>query len=125
MISAEKKFCINCGGKINGRTDKKFCNENCRNNFHNRTHATRNNLIRNINNTLGKNRRILADLAGEEGKAINIPLQKLLNRGYSLSFFTHRAITTEGHKYTFCYDHGLYKQQDGRFVIIKTQPILD
>ncbi|RYZ18457.1 MAG: hypothetical protein EOO10_25725 [Chitinophagaceae bacterium] len=124
IISSEKKTCINCKGIIKGRTDKKFCNENCRNSFNNRLHADRNNLIRNINNALGRNRRILAEFAGEDGKARDIPFQKLLNRGYHLNFSTHKVHCKKGREFVFCYDHGFHRRNDDRCIIVK-QPSRD
>src|SRR5690606_26101227 len=100
MLSS-KKICNNCSSPIRGRTDKKFCDENCRNNFNNRLNAERNNLIRNINNTLGRNRRILAEFTGDDGKAVDVPVQKLLNRGYHLSFCTHKAKCKKGREFIF------------------------
>ena len=115
----QKKSCINCNRLIKGRTDKKFCDENCRNSYNNRLHAERNNLIRNINNAVGKNRRILAELAGPAGRVSDVPFQKIINRGYRLQFFTHRANCRRGREFIFCYDHGFHRREDGRCVIVK------
>lgn len=119
MISSTPKTCINCSNKIKGRTDKKFCDENCRNSYNNRINAQRNNLIRNINNALCKNRRILAEFAGPSGRASNIPFQVLLNRGYHLMFFTHKSTSCKGREFIFCYDHGFHKLPNNRCLIVK------
>ncbi len=119
IIIHENKSCINCGNKIKGRTDKKFCNENCRNGYNNRLHADRNNLIRNINNALGRNRRILAEIAGEPEKASNVPLQRLMSRGYHPHFFTHKLKCKKGREFIFCYDYGFHRQQNDRCIIVK------
>ncbi|MBN2521295.1 MAG: hypothetical protein JXB17_12355, partial [Bacteroidales bacterium] len=57
-----KKLCTECGEPIHGRSDKKFCCDQCRNIFNNRLNSNLNNYMRNINNVLRKNRRILAEL---------------------------------------------------------------
>jgi hypothetical protein len=31
-----EKNCLTCGEKLNGRADKKYCNDACKNEFHNR-----------------------------------------------------------------------------------------
>jgi hypothetical protein len=45
-----------------GRADKKFCDDYCRTNYNNQLKSCENNYVRNINNALGKNRRILEEL---------------------------------------------------------------
>ena len=55
----ETKTCLQCGKTLRGRADKKFCDDYCRNNYNNQLKANTNNYVRNINNALGKNRRIL------------------------------------------------------------------
>ena len=56
------KECLECGEKIIGRVDKKFCSDPCRNSYNNRLNKDSSNLIRNTNNLLRKNYRILQEL---------------------------------------------------------------
>ena len=56
------KTCPECGDKIVGRIDKKFCSDGCRNAYNNKLNKDGKNLIRNINNRLRKNWRILEAL---------------------------------------------------------------
>ena len=58
----EHKLCLDCHKPVKGRTDKKFCDDYCRNNYNNALKSNTINLVRNINNALGKNRRILEAL---------------------------------------------------------------
>ena len=60
------KTCLECGDKIIGREDKKFCSDGCRNAYNNKMNKDQNNLMRNINNKLRKNYRILCELNPEE-----------------------------------------------------------
>ena len=59
---AQSKNCLACDKPVKGRTDKKFCDDFCRNKYNNQLKAGCNNYVRNINNALGKNRRILESL---------------------------------------------------------------
>ena len=61
-----EKKCILCEKNIRGRADKKFCNDYCRAAYNNELKSPANNFIRNINNALGKNRRILATFLPEK-----------------------------------------------------------
>ena len=52
--------CQECGDKLNGRKDQKFCSDYCRNTFNNRQNEDSTKYMRRINHILRKNRRILA-----------------------------------------------------------------
>ena len=62
----EKKVCLDCGETIKGRSDKKFCNDICRNSYNNKLNSDTTNYVRNVNNILRKNRRVLEELIPEE-----------------------------------------------------------
>ena len=80
------KNCLECGDKIIGREDKKFCSDGCRNAYNNKMNKDQNNLMRNVNNKLRKNYRILCDL-NPEGKG-KTTQTKLLSKGFDFEFFT-------------------------------------
>ncbi len=54
-----QKKCLECERPVFGRVDKKFCSDGCRNAYNNKNKAAATNYIRNVNNLLAKNRRIL------------------------------------------------------------------
>ena len=74
------KVCLECGEKIVGREDKKFCSDGCRNAYNNKINKDSTNYMRNINNKLRKNYRILSDL-NAEGKS-KTTKTKLLSKGF-------------------------------------------
>ena len=81
-MKQQTKTCLQCRKDLHGRSDKKFCDDYCRNNFNNQLKAHTNNFVRNVNNALGKNRRILEELLpGEKDKA-NTTKQRLLQHGF-------------------------------------------
>ena len=57
-----KNVCLECGAAIIGRSDKKFCNDMCRNSWHNRIYREQKNLTAGVNSLLASNRRILKNL---------------------------------------------------------------
>lgn len=107
-----KPQCQECGEEIIGRLDKKFCSDQCRSSYNNRLNSDATNFVRNINNILRKNRRILAEL-NPDGKT-KIHKDKLLERGFKFSYFTNEYVTKAGNAYHFCYDQG-YLPLDGDF----------
>ena len=98
-----------------GRIDQKFCNDQCRNTYNNRLNKDESALIKNINNQLRKNRRILREL-NPEGKT-KVKKQKLQAKGFSFKYFTNTYKTKEGKIYYFCYEYG-YLPLDNDFILL-------
>ncbi len=110
-----EKHCQYCDAPIKGRADKKFCDDSCRNAFNNQQNSDTTNLMRNVNNILRKNRRILADL-NPEGKT-KATKAKLIEKGYNFQYHTHTLATKAGATYTFCYEYG-YLPLDNDFYLL-------
>ena len=119
----QKKECIECGEKFIGRADKKFCSSNCRSQYNNRLNSNSNNFMRNINNILRKNRRILEEL-NPNGKA-RVHRDELLEKGFRFSYFTNEYITKSGNVYHFCYEYGYLPLKDGYFTLVIRQEYVE
>jgi hypothetical protein len=119
MLLTESKLCAACNKPVKGRTDKKFCDDYCRNAYNNQLKADSNNLIRNINNALRKNRRILEELLsnGETSKKVN--RDKLLHLGFQFKYLTHSYTTQNGKVYHFCYEYGYLYLENDWYLIVK------
>ena len=113
------KTCMQCGKTIRGRSDKKFCDDYCRNNYNNQLKAHSNNYIRNISNTLGKNRRILEALLPANEEMTKTTKQNLLQQGFSFKYITHTYINRKGNTYFFCYDYGYLPLDNDWYLIVK------
>ena len=112
-----EKNCPECGEKIIGRTDKKFCSDYCRNAYHNKANKDSTKLIRNTNNLLRKNYRILEELNPNE--KTSVPRTKLLARGFNFEFFTSIYITKTGKQYFFVYDQGYLKLENDFYALVR------
>lgn len=108
--------CLECGEKLVGRADKKFCSDQCRNTYNNRLNSDSNNYVRNINNILRKNRRILAEL-NPAGKT-KIHKSKLESKGFQFDYFTNIYKTRTGNIYYFCYEHGYLVLDDDFYALV-------
>jgi len=111
------KNCLECNEKIVGREDKKFCSDGCRNAYNNKMNKDSTNLMRNINNKLRKNYRILSDL-NPEGKS-KTNRSKLLSKGFDFEFFTSIYTTKTGNVYYFLYDQGYMALDNEGYVLVK------
>jgi hypothetical protein len=101
------KICLACERPIKGRTDKKFCDDSCRNNYNNRMNSYSSPLVRNINNILRKNRRILEELlAPLEKKVLVIERQKLVEKGFQFEYITEHYHPEKKEHYYYCYEYG-------------------
>lgn len=107
--STEKKLCPECGETLIGRSDKKYCSDHCRNHHNNIINSDSSNLMRNVNNALRKNRRILDDLI--ENEIQRATRMQLNEKGFNFHYFTSTFTTNNGSNYYLCYDLG-YKAVD-------------
>jgi len=107
-----ERFCLECETKLHGRTDQKFCSDQCRNTFNNRLNKDETAYMRNINRILRKNRHILKEL-NPHGKS-KVKKQSLLSKGFNFKYFTHVFKNKEGKIYYFCFEQG-YLPLDNEF----------
>ena len=111
------KNCLECGDAIAGREDKKFCCDGCRNSYNNKINKDTNNFMRNINNKLRKNYRILSELNTD--KKTKTTRTKLLNKGFDFEFYTNRRQTKTGKTYYFVYNQGYLNLDKQLFILVK------
>ncbi|MBT4412513.1 MAG: hypothetical protein HOC83_00350 [Polaribacter sp.] len=115
----EDKKCLECEEVLKGRVDKKFCSDYCRNAYNNRVNKDSKNLIRNINNRLRKNYKILSEL-NISGKT-KVTRTKLYNQGFDFNFFTSIYKTKTGNTYFYIYDEGYLPLENELFLLIKKE----
>ena len=113
------KNCLECNEKIVGREDKKFCSDGCRNAFNNKINKDSTNFMRNVNNKLRKNYRILSEL-NTEGKSKTTRM-KLMSKGFDFEFFTSILNTKTGNTYYFLYDQGYRILEDDYYMLVKKE----
>ncbi len=113
----ETRACLECGDVVKGRIDKKFCSDYCRNSYNNKVNKDSKNLIRNINNRLRKNYKILSEL-NASGKT-KVSRAKLYDRGFDFQLFTSIYTTKKGSTYFYVYDQGYLALENELFLLIK------
>lgn len=122
-VEESEKACLECGTPIRGRADKKYCSDACRNAYHNKHTSDANNLMRNVNYTLRKNRHILADL-NPQGKA-RVHRDQLNRKGFNFNYITNVYQTKSGTIYHFCYDQGYIVSDDDYFTLVVKKDYID
>lgn len=115
----EARVCLVCRKPLKGRSDKKFCDDHCRNLYNNQLKSGKNLYIRYINKILKRNRRVLESLAPINKKPFKVSREKLLRLGFSFDYFTHMDSDEKGDIYKYCYDYGYLAIEDNQFQVVR------
>lgn len=113
------RLCLDCNKLVKGRTDKKFCDDQCRSNFNYRLKADDLSFINLVNQILKKNRNILK--AKNPASKIKIKRDALLTKGFNFNFHTHTYTTKNGNVYYFCYEYGYLVLDHEEILLIKRE----
>ncbi|MFT4757955.1 MAG: hypothetical protein ACI840_000021 [Ulvibacter sp.] len=116
------KNCPECGEKIIGRADKKFCSDACRNSHNNTLNKDNKNLVRNINNRLRKNYRILETLNVKD--KTKTTKESLLRLGFNFEYFTSIYTTKTGSVYYYLYDQGYLALDNDYYLLVKREGVI-
>lgn len=115
------KNCLACGDPLRGRSDKKFCDDQCRNQHNNQQKARRSNnpSIKTINQTLLRNREILESLLPEGGQSARISRERLQQEGFLFKYMTHALTNNRGKTFYYCYDYGYRPLQNDGYLLVR------
>ena len=116
----ETRNCLNCGEQLKGRSDKKFCDDQCRTTHNNRINYDSSPIIKNINSILKKNRKILHEILStvSDGKT-KVNEKKLHDKGFNFTYHTSIYQTKNGNTYRFCYEYGYLPLENNFYMIVK------
>ena len=114
-----EKKCLECSTPFIGRVDKKFCSDQCRSTNYNRLNGSVNSYVRNVNNVLRKNRRILDEL--NPGGQIRVPAGWLKEKGFDFRYHTATYKTRDGVVYYYCYEQGYLPIEKNYFLLVLKQ----
>ena len=126
MAKIAEKVCLECGSKISGRADKKFCSDQCRVSYNNKLNRDETAYMNNVTNILRKNRRVLLEL-NITGKT-KVSRDKLNDKGFDFNYFTSQYKTKDGTIYNFCYEQGYLPLENNWYLLVvkgespKSQP---
>ena len=119
MLQTETKHCLTCNKPLKGRADKKFCDPHCRNSYNNQLKSINNDDIRNISNTLSKNRQILENLLPATEETVKTTKEKLQRLGFNFKYVSQTYLDKTGKTYLYCYDYGYLPLENDCFLIVK------
>lgn len=112
------KECLTCQKTLRGRSDKKFCNDYCRNVFNNNLKSGPPSLVKKINSSLLKNRKIILAFL-QDKQTTKVRRDQLIEFGFRFQFFTHRIKSRKGSLYSFCYEAGYLQLEEDWILLVK------
>jgi predicted nucleic acid-binding Zn ribbon protein len=115
----DTRTCMLCDKPVRGRSDKKFCDDYCRAAFNNELKSPANNFIRNVNNALSKNRRVLESLLNNGETTTKANRDKLVERGFQFKYHTHQYKARNGNTYFYCYEYGYLPLEKNWFLVVR------
>ncbi|GAA4280345.1 hypothetical protein [Gaetbulibacter aestuarii] len=125
--SLKPATCLACGKILEGRSDKKFCDQYCKSSYHyQRSKAEEPRFYNRVDNQLKLNRKILKQY-NKAGKA-TIRSEIIFKEGFDPNFFTHYWKNAQGDVYLFVYEFGFLKRQEhgkAKYVLIKWQSYME
>lgn len=114
-----ERLCLDCNAILNGRADKKFCDDQCRTNYNNKIRTEDHSYLNEVNRILRKNRDILKD-KNPEGK-VKLKRDQLIRKGFDFNYHTHTYTTQKGTTYIFCYEYGYLPLDNDEVLLIKRE----
>jgi hypothetical protein len=103
--------CLSCGEQLCGRSDQKFCNDNCRSAY-NRSKYVKPGEVNKINQILRKNYLILSTL-NKTGET-SVKKSEIIDQGFCFDYYTQ--MNDLG---CYCYDQ-LYQDKGDELILTKT-----
>jgi hypothetical protein len=118
-IIKEQRFCAHCGKEIFGREGKMYCSNYCRNTHNNSINKDVTNLMRNVNNALRKNYKILLELNPED--TAKTTFKELKKKKFDFSVYTSVLNAKTGNVYYFVYDKGYQELENNTFLLVNKE----
>ncbi|MFM7838034.1 MAG: DUF2116 family Zn-ribbon domain-containing protein [Chitinophagaceae bacterium] len=120
MQVVENKHCLACGKTVRGRTDKKFCDDYCRNGYNNQLKRLTLEPLKAINKVLRRNRNILERVVSKVAhRPVTISKEDLLQEGFYFKYITHALTTPQGDTCYYCYDFGYMQLEEESVMIVQ------
>jgi hypothetical protein len=120
-MTDNETICLQCGRELrSGRIDKKFCNEGCKNQYHNAQKIAEHEEIKKINAILKNNRKILKTALGDKPFVL-VDHDALLKKGFEFDYLTHYVFSqVKKNKYVFSYNFGYHEYEKNKYKVVKS-----
>ncbi|CAH8286558.1 hypothetical protein EV196_1094 [Mariniflexile fucanivorans] len=121
------KECLYCGKELTGRTDKKFCDPQCKSGYqYQKEKQNPERFYNKVDNQLKLNRKILKEF--NKGGKVTIRTEVLKELGFNPNFFTHYWKNTKGDVYLFVFEYGFLKKTElgkDKYILVTWQDYME
>lgn len=115
--------CLHCKAPLYGRSDKKFCDDGCRNLYHNKRNRIKQQTIRNINRILARNYSLLKSM--EDVSQQQFTREDLVLKGFNFKYFTSIDSCGRGISCYWIYDKAYYILKNGHIALLQNSTTND
>ena len=117
------KECLHCKKQLVGRTDKKFCDPQCKSGYqYQRAKEQPERFFDKVENQLKLNRKILKEY--NKGGKVTVRVKLLNKLGFNPNFFTHYWKNSKGDVYLFVFEYGFLRKEEhnvDKYILLKWQ----
>ena len=113
----DKRQCLQCHEPITGRSDKRFCGDQCRNIYNNQQRREHKRNVYKVNKRLLHNYSILKKLNPSDKTKVS--RKKLEDAAFSFTYITSIYHTKAGKTYYFVYDQGYMSLENGWYILVR------
>ena len=122
-----QKECLYCNKELKGRSDKKYCDSQCKSAYqYQQAQENPERFYNRVDNHLKLNRKLLKNF-NKAGKA-TVRAEKLIAEGFNPNYFTHFWKNIKGDVYLFVYEYGFLKRKENnneKYVLIQWQDYME
>jgi predicted nucleic acid-binding Zn ribbon protein len=118
--------CLTCGKALEGRSDKKYCNNHCKSALQYANRKREEHLFFKIDRQLKLNRKLLKQ-HNKSGKSM-VRKEELVNQGFDPNYFTNYWKNSKGKVYLFCYEYGFMEIEDNgkdKYLLVQWQNYME
>ena len=120
-------LCLNCKKELIGRTDKKFCDPQCKSAYqYQQAKEQPERFYNKVENQLKLNRKILKEF--NKGGKVTVRAELINELGFDANFFTHFWKNKKGEVYLFVYEYGFLKIKEAtneKYVLVLWQEYMN
>ena len=116
-VAEEKRSCAFCGRELLGRSDKKFCDDACRNNYAYQHNKYDNDVVNKVNKSLLYNRNVLKSITCGGRKIVK--KQTLIDNNFNFDVITGVYRTRKQQEYRLLYDYAYKCVNDEDVLVLK------
>lgn len=117
-LNMDMRVCLDCHKPMNGRSDKKFCGDHCRNSYHNRHSNGYSRPVKTVNGILKTNRKIIHHLLDKNNEKI-VSESTLKELGFKFEYCTKVITKDDSQKEYHCYEYIYFKTKGNKYSLTR------